>query len=199
MKNKDKAVKGLTTGIEFLFKKNKVDYIKGWGSFTSKDEISVKTTDGKTESVKAKNVIIATGSEPAKLPGNSIPVDEKYVVSSTGALSLSKIPKKMIVIGGGVIGLELGSVYKRLGSEVIVIEYLDKICPALDFEISAQFKKILEKQGIKFMMKTKVVGGKGGESGCTVDVESADGGNKQTINCDVILVSTGRRPYTDGL
>ena len=105
----------------------------------------------------------------------------------------------MVVIGGGVIGLELGCVYKRLGTEVLVIEYQDKICPALDFEISAQFKKILEKQGIKFMLKTKVVGGKGGANGCTVDIEGADGGNKQTIACDVILVSTGRRPYTDGL
>ncbi len=199
MKNKDKAVKGLTSGIEFLFKKNKVDYIKGWGRFASKNEIEVKSDDGKTESVKVKNVIIATGSEPSKLPGNSIPIDEKYVVSSTGALSLAKIPKKMIVIGGGVIGLELGSVYKRLGSEVVVIEYLDKICPTLDFEISNQFKKILEKQGIKFMLKTKVVGGKGGESGCTVEVEGSEGGNKQSINCDIILVSTGRRPYTSGL
>lgn len=178
MKNKDKAVKGLTTGIEFLFKKNKVDYIKGWGSFASKNEIEVKLADGKSETIKAKNIIIATGSEPSKLPGNSIPIDEKFVVSSTGALSLDKIPKKMIVIGGGVIGLELGSVYKRLGTEVIVVEYLDKICPSLDFEISNQFKKILEKQGIKFLLKTKVVGGKGSAEGCTVEIEGAEGGNK---------------------
>lgn len=145
MKNKDKAVKGLTSGIEFLFKKNKVDYVKGWGSFASKNEIEVKGADGKSETIKAKNIIIATGSEPSPLPGNSIPIDEKYVVSSTGALSLPKIPKKMVVIGGGVIGLELGSVYKRLGSEVVVVEFLDKICPSLDLEISNQFKKLLEK------------------------------------------------------
>jgi dihydrolipoamide dehydrogenase len=178
MKNKDKAVKGLTSGIEFLFKKNKVDYVKGWGAFASKNEIEVKLADGKSETIKAKNIIIATGSEPSKLPGNSIPIDEKFVVSSTGALSLSKIPKKMVVIGGGVIGLELGSVYKRLGSEVTVVEYLDKICPSLDFEISNSFKKILEKQGIKFLLKTKVVGGKGSAEGCKVEIESADGGNK---------------------
>ena len=137
MKNKDKAVKGLTGGIEFLFKKNKVDYIKGWGKFASKTEIEVDLLDGSSETIKAKNTIIATGSEPTKLPGNSIPVDEKYVVSSTGALSLASIPKKMVIIGGGVIGLELGCVYKRLGTEVIVVEYQDKICPSLDFEISA--------------------------------------------------------------
>jgi dihydrolipoamide dehydrogenase len=118
------------------------------------------------------------------------------VVSSTGALSLEKIPKKMIVIGGGVIGLEMGSVYSRLGTEVVVVEYMDKICPTMDTEVTASFKKILEKQGIKFMMKTKVVGGKGGASGCKVEIEAAEGGNKQTLDCDVILVSTGRRAFT---
>ena len=125
-------MKGLTSGIEFLFKKNKVDYIKGYGKFASKNEIEVDLNDGGKDTIKAKNIIIATGSEPSKLPGNVIPIDEKYCVSSTGALSLDKIPKKMIVVGGGVIGLELGSVYKRLGSEVIVVEYLDKICPTMD-------------------------------------------------------------------
>jgi dihydrolipoamide dehydrogenase len=145
MKNKDKAVKGLTSGIEFLFKKNKVDYLQGWGQFINKTGIEVKLNDGKSETITAKNIIIATGSEPSPLPGNSIPIDEKYVVSSTGALVLDKIPKKMVVIGAGVIGLEMGSVYRRLGTEVIVIEYLDKICPFLDFEISAAFKKTLEK------------------------------------------------------
>jgi dihydrolipoamide dehydrogenase len=145
LKYKEKAVKGLTSGIEFLFKKNKVDYAKGYGKFTSKNEIEVDNNDGSKDTIKAKHIIIATGSEPSPLPGNVIPIDEKYVVSSTGALSLEKIPKKMIVIGGGVIGLELGSVYKRLGTEVIIVEYMDKICPTMDSEVTATFKKILEK------------------------------------------------------
>jgi dihydrolipoamide dehydrogenase len=126
----------LTSGIEHLFKKNKVDYIKGWGKFTSKNEIDVDVTGGSTDKIKAKNIIIATGSEPSPLPGNVIPIDEKYVVSSTGALALEKVPKKMIVIGGGVIGLELGSVYRRLGTEITVVEYMDRICPAMDIEVT---------------------------------------------------------------
>lgn len=127
--------------------------------------------DGTKDIIKAKNFIIATGSEVAPLPGNVIPIDEKYVVSSTGALSLDKIPKKMVVIGGGVIGLELGSVYRRLGTEVTVVEFMDRICPAMDFEITTMFKKILEKQGFKFLLKTKVVGGSGSANGCKVEVE----------------------------
>jgi dihydrolipoamide dehydrogenase len=176
MKSKEKAVKNLTSGIEFLFKKNKVDYIKGLGKFASKNEIEIDLADGKKETIKAKNIIIATGSEPSPLPGNTIPIDEKSVVSSTGALSLEKIPKKMVVIGGGVIGLEMGSVYKRLGTEVTVVEFMDKICPAMDVELTTQFKKVLEKQGIKFLLKTKVVGGKGSPQGCKVDIEPAEGG-----------------------
>jgi dihydrolipoamide dehydrogenase len=199
MKQKDKAVKGLTGGIEFLFKKNNVDYVKGWGKFNSANEISVDLTAGGSQTIKAKNIIIATGSEPTPLPGNSIPIDEKNVVTSTGALSLEKIPKKMVVIGGGVIGLELGSVYRRLGTEVTVIQYSDRICPTMDVEITANFKKLLEKQGFKFLMKTKVTGGKGGPNGCQVNTESSDGGNKQTLDCDVVLVSVGRRAFTEGL
>lgn len=198
-KYKEKAVKGLTSGIEFLFKKYNVDYIKGYGKFNSTNEINIDLSEGKTEQIKAKNIIIATGSEPSPLPGNVIPIDEKYVVSSTGALALEKIPKKLVVVGGGVIGLELGSVYKRLGAEVTVVEFMDRICPSMDTEITTLFKKILEKQGFKFLLKTKVVGGKGGPNGCTVDVEAAEGGNKQTLNCDIILVSTGRRAFTGGL
>lgn len=176
MKQKEKAVKGLTGGIEFLFKKNKVDYVKGYGKFSSTNEIEVDLNDGGKEIIKAKNIIIATGSEPSPLPGNVIPIDEKFVVSSTGALSLEKIPKKMVVIGGGVIGLELGSVYRRLGTEVTVVEYMDRICPSMDFEITTQFKRILEKQGFKFLMKNKVVGGSGGPNGCKVEIEPAEGG-----------------------
>lgn len=145
MKSKDKAVKNLTGGIEHLFKKNKVDYLKGTGKFASATEIDVDLNDGQKDKIKAKKIIIATGSEPSPLPGNVIPIDEKYVVSSTGALILSQIPKKMVVIGGGVIGLEMGSVYKRLGTEVTVVEYMDRICPAMDIELTNQFKKLLEK------------------------------------------------------
>ena len=198
-KYKERAVKGLTSGIEFLFKKNKVDYVKGWGKFSSANDIDVDLNDGGIEQIKAKHVIIATGSEPSPLPGNVIPIDEKFVVSSTGALSLEKIPKKMVVIGGGVIGLELGSVYKRLGTEVIVVEFMDRICPFMDNEISTTFRKLLEKQGIKFMLSTKVVGGSGGASGCKVDIEPSAGGAKQTLDCEIVLVSTGRKPFTDGL
>jgi dihydrolipoamide dehydrogenase len=199
MKQKEKSVTGLTSGIEFLFKKNKVDYAKGWGKFASANEIDIDLNGGGSERIKAKNVIIATGSEPSPLPGNVIPIDEKFVVSSTGALSLTSIPKRMIVIGGGVIGLEMGSVYSRLGTQVTVVEYMDRICPSMDVEVTNTFKKMLEKQGFKFMMKTKVVGGKGAASGCKVEVEPAEGGARQTLECDVILVSTGRRAYTQGL
>lgn len=199
MKQKEKAVTGLTSGIEFLLKKNKVDYVKGWGKFASANEIEVDLNQGGKEIIKAKNIIIATGSEPSTLPGNVIPIDEKFVVSSTGALSLTSIPKKLVVIGGGVIGLEMGSVYARLGTQVTVVEYMDKICPSMDTEITTNFKKLLEKQGLKFLMKTKVVGGAGGPNGCKVEIEPAEGGSRTSLDCDVILVSTGRRAYTAGL
>lgn len=199
MKQKEKAVTGLTSGIDFLLKKNKVDYVKGWGKFASANEIEVDLNQGGKEIIKAKNIIIATGSEPSTLPGNIIPIDEKYVVSSTGALSLTSIPKKLVVIGGGVIGLEMGSVYARLGTQVTVVEYMDKICPSMDTEITTNFKKILEKQGLKFLMKTKVVGGAGGPNGCKVEIEPAEGGSRTTLDCDIILVSTGRRAFTGGL
>lgn len=136
MKYKDKAVKGLTSGIEYLFKKYKVDYVKGYGKFKSQNEIDVDVNGGGKDEIKAKNIIIATGSEPSPLPGNVIPIDEKFVVSSTGAIALEKIPKKMVVIGGGVIGLEIGSVYKRLGTEVTVVEFMDRLCPTMDSDFS---------------------------------------------------------------
>ena len=136
MKSKDKAVTGLTSGIEFLFKKNKVDYLKGWGKFNSATEIGVDLNDGKSTSVNAKHTIIATGSEPSSLPAGVCDIDEKYVVTSTGALSLEKLPKSMVVVGGGVIGLEMGSVYARLGTEVTVIQHVDVICPFLDREVA---------------------------------------------------------------
>ena len=145
MNSKNKAVSGLTSGIEFLFKKNKVDYVKGWGKFNSANEIAVDGVDGKQSTITAKNVIIATGSEPSSLPKGVLDIDERYVVTSTGALELPEIPKKMIVVGAGVIGLEMGSVYARLGTEVTVIQPNDRICPFLDKEISAAFLKVLKK------------------------------------------------------
>ena len=160
MKSKDTAVNGLTQGVEFLMKKNSVDYVKGWGKFASNDQIDVDLNEGGTDSFKAKNVIIATGSEPNELPASSgLSFDEEYVVSSTGALSLKQIPKKMAVIGGGVIGLELGSVYARLGSEVTVMQHTDRICPFLDIEVGKAFTNSLKKQGIKFNMNTSVLAG----------------------------------------
>jgi dihydrolipoamide dehydrogenase len=199
MKQKEKAVTGLTSGIEFLFKKNKVDYLKGYGKFVSANEVEIDLNQGGKDKIKAKNIIIATGSEPSPLPGNVIPIDEKYVVSSTGALALTSIPKKMVVIGGGVIGLEMGSVYSRLGTQVTVVEYMDRVCPTMDVEVTTQFRKLLEKQGFKFLMKTKVVGGKGSASGCKVEIEPAEGGARQSLDCDIILVATGRRAFTQGL
>lgn len=197
MKQKDKAVNGLTSGIEFLLKKNKVDYVKGHGKFASPTEIEVDLLSGGSEKIRAKNVIIATGSEPTPIP--SLPADERYIVSSTGALTLEKIPKKMIVVGSGVIGLELGSVYKRLGSEVVVLGNMERICPFLDAEVSTSFKKILEKQGMKFILKTKVNAARGDAKGCFVDIEHIDSGKKETIESDVVLVAAGRRAYTSGL
>jgi len=145
MNSKNKAVSGLTSGIECLFKKNKVDYVKGWGKFNSANEIAVDGVDGKQSTITAKNIIIATGSEPSSLPKGVLDIDERYVVTSTGALELPEIPKKMIVVGAGVIGLEMGSVYARLGTEVTVIQPNDRICPFLDKEISAAFLKVLKK------------------------------------------------------
>jgi len=198
MKSKDKAVTGLTSGIEFLFKKNNVDYIKGWGKFDSSTDISVDLNDGKTSNIKAKNTIIATGSEPSSFPPGMFDVDEKYVVTSTGALSLEKVPKRMIVIGGGVIGLEMGSVYNRLGTDVTVIQHTEVICPFLDREIANAFQKILKKQGLKFECNTRFLTGVNNkEKGVQCTVEGPKG--KKDLEADVVLLSIGRRPYTGGL
>lgn len=199
MKQKQDAVTSLTQGIEYLFKKNKVDYIKGWGKFEDKDTIAVDLTEGGTQKIKVKNTIIATGSEPSPLPGGALEIDEKRVVSSTGALSLKEVPKKMIVIGGGVIGLEMGSVYSRLGSEVTVVEFLDRIMPGFDTEISKTYTQLLKKRGFKFHFNTKVVGGDVKENGVTLKLEGVDGKKLDDMEADIILVSTGRRPYTSGL
>lgn len=176
MQSKEKAVTGLTSGIEFLFKKNGVDYIKGWGKFSGKDTVAIDLNDGKTDEIKCKNVIIATGSEPASLPAGMLDIDEKYVVTSTGALELGNIPKKMVVVGGGVIGLEMASVYVRLGTEVTVIQHTDRICPFLDKEISVAFQKILTKQGVKFQVNSRLIKGQNNkEKGVTVEIDGPKG------------------------
>ena len=195
LKRKDDVVEGLTKGIEGLFKKNKVTYIIGAGEITAPGKITV-TGKQKTQ-IAAKNIIIATGSEVMPLPG--ITIDEKRIVSSTGALTLTEVPKKMIVIGGGYIGLEMGSVWRRLGAEVTVVEFLDSIVPAMDAEIGRQLHKVLEKQGMKFRLGTKVVSAASTAKKVTLTVEPAKGGTKETLEADVVLVSIGRRPYTDKL
>ena len=196
MKSKDKAVTILTKGVEFLLKKNKVIYFKGTGSFKSKSEISIKDNENKESLIKADNIIIATGSVPVSLPG--VEFDEKIIVSSTGALKLEQVPKKMVVVGGGYIGLEMGSVWSRLGSEVHVVEFLDHITPGMDKEISSEFMKILKKQGIIFHMQHKVDNIKKNKSMATVSTTDRDG-NKKNFECDVVLISVGRKPNTKGL
>ncbi|KAG7095255.1 dihydrolipoamide dehydrogenase precursor [Marasmius oreades] len=203
---KDASVTGLTKGVEFLFKQNGVTYVKGTASFQSPTEISVVLNeDNSTTTLTAKNTIIATGSEVTPFPGGAVPaIDEKVVVSSTGALSLERVPEKMVVIGGGVIGLELGSVWSRLGAEVTVVEFLGSIGGAgIDEEVAKQFQRLLQKQGLKFKLNTKVVAGQRVQSangdGVVVKVEAAKGGKEEEIDADVVLVAIGRRPYTEGL
>ena len=194
MSNKDNSVATLTKGVEFLFKKNKVTYFKGVGSFSEKNEILVKNDRSETK-IKTDKTIISTGSEPLPLPG--IDFDEKKILSSTGALSISKLPKKMVVVGGGYIGLEMGSVWSRLGTEVHVIEYLDHITPGLDKEISNEFMKILKKQNIKFELNTKVEKITKNDQGVIIETSNKESKNK--IEADVVLISVGRKPYTDKL
>ena len=196
MKNKDKAVTILTKGVEFLLKKNKVTYFKGTGSFKSKNDVLIKDDKNKEIVIQAEKIIIATGSLPVSLPG--IDFDEKIIVSSTGALKLEQVPKKMVVVGGGYIGLEMGSVWSRLGSQVHVVEFLDHITPGMDKEISNEFMKILKKQGIKFHMQHKVESIKKDKSGAIVLTSDKDG-NKKDFECDVVLISVGRKPNTNGL
>ena len=196
MKSKDKAVTVLTKGVEFLLKKNKVTYFKGTGSFKSKNEILIKDNQNKETIIETDKTIIATGSLPVSLPG--IEFDEKIIVSSTGALKFEKVPKKMVVVGGGYIGLEMGSVWSRLGAEVHVVEFLDHITPGMDKEISSEFMKILKKQGIIFHMQYKVEKIKKNNSGAIISTTDKDG-NKKDFECDVVLISVGRKPNTNGL
>ena len=196
MKNKDKAVTILTKGVEFLLKKNKVTYFKGTGSFKSKNEILIKDEKNKEILIQGDKIIIATGSAPVALQETQF--DEKVIVSSTGALKLQEVPKKMVVVGGGYIGLEMGSVWSRLGAEVHVVEFLDHITPGMDKEISNEFMKILKKQGINFHLEHKVEKIKKSKVGAIISTISKEG-TKKDFECDVVLISVGRKPNTNGL
>ncbi|XP_011200299.1 dihydrolipoyl dehydrogenase, mitochondrial [Bactrocera dorsalis] len=198
MQQKVNAVKALTGGIAQLFKKNKVTQLTGLGSIVNPNQVQVTKDDGSVETVNTKNIMIATGSEVTPFPG--IEIDEEVIVSSTGALSLKQVPQKLVVIGAGVIGLELGSVWSRLGAEVIAVEFMETIGGAgIDIEVSKTFQKVLTKQGLKFLLGTKVLAAQRSGNNVTVSVENAKSGEKQDISCDALLVSVGRRPYTEGL
>ncbi|MEE2526908.1 dihydrolipoyl dehydrogenase [Hyphobacterium sp. HN65] len=196
MGGKAEAVKGLTDGVAFLLKKNKVDHIRGKGRIAGKGKVEVDGPDGK-QTLETKHIVIATGSEVTPLPG--VEIDEEHIVSSTGALELKKVPEKLVLIGAGVIGLELGSVWRRLGADVTVIEYLDRILPGMDSEIAKQAQRIFKKQGMAFELSRKVTGIEKTDAGLVVATEAADGGKEKTFEANVALVCIGRRPYTDGL
>ena len=188
-----------TKGLVFLMKKNKIDTFHGTGSIVAAGKVAVTAADGSVQEVEAKNIVIATGSDVAGIPGVDVEFDEKIIVSSTGALQFEKVPGHLVVVGGGVIGLELGSVWARLGAKVTVVEYLDKILGGMDGEVSKQFQRMLAKQGMEFKLGAKVTGvAKSGE-GATVTFEPVKGGDAVTLSADAVLVSTGRKPYTDGL
>ncbi|MFN8702281.1 MAG: dihydrolipoyl dehydrogenase [Rhodospirillales bacterium] len=197
MAHKDKTVKSNVDGVAFLFKKNKIDWIKGAGKIAAAGKVEVALNAGGTQTLAAKAIVIATGSEVVSLP--SLPIDEKKIVSSTGALTLAEVPKTMVLVGGGVIGLEMGSVWQRLGAKVTVVEFLDRIMPGMDGEISKSMQRILAKQGMAFKLSTKVTGAKVGAKSVALTVEPAAGGAAETLEADIVLVAVGRRPYTDGL
>jgi len=197
MAQKDGAVGQLTKGVEFLLKKNKVDWIKGAGELAGPGKVEVTADDGAVTTLEAKNVVIATGSEPSGLPG--VTVDQKRIVDSTGALALPEVPKHLVVIGAGVIGLELGSVWRRLGSQVTVVEFLDRIVPGVDAETARTFQRALAKQGVAFKLGCKVTGAAVSDAGVELTFEPVAGGAAETIGADYVLLCIGRRPYTDGL
>ncbi|KXS19664.1 dihydrolipoyl dehydrogenase [Gonapodya prolifera JEL478] len=199
MKAKEGSVTGLTKGIEYLFKKNKVDYLKGSGKLVDPTTVAVAGLDGSNSTVKAKNIVIATGSEPTPFPGITIDNAAGKIIDSTGALSLKEVPKKIGIIGAGVIGLELGSVWQRLGAEATTFEFMDAIGAGMDKDISVAFKKVLEKEGMKFKMGTKVKGAEVVGDKVILRHEPVKGGPEETYECDVLLVAIGRRPYTEGL
>ena len=194
---KDEGVDGNVRGVEFLLKKNGITAYDGTASIPSAGKVTVTPESGDAETVETRNIVIATGSDVARLPG--IEIDEKQVVSSTGALELDSVPKRLLVVGAGIIGLELGSVWRRLGADVMVVEFLDRITPGMDSDISKNFQRILKKQGMIFKLGVRVTGVEKRQSGLKVTVEPAAGGGGETLDADVVLVSIGRVPYTDGL
>ena len=197
MKQKADSVAQLTKGIEFLFKKNKIDWVKGFGRIAGPGKVEVTAEDSAVTTLEAKNIVIATGSEPSKLPG--VEVDQQRIVDSTGALSLPEVPKHLIVIGAGIIGLEMGSVWRRLGAKVTVVEYLDRITPGMDAEVAKTFQRSLTKQGMEFKLGAKVTGAKVSKKDVTLTFEPVAGGPAETIEGDYVLLAIGRRPYTEGL
>jgi dihydrolipoamide dehydrogenase len=196
MNFKQQGIDGNVKGVDFLMKKNKIDVLRGLGKILGAGKVEV-SADGKSQTVETKNIVIATGSDVAKLKG--IDIDERRIVSSTGALSLEKVPEKLLIVGAGVIGLELGSVWRRLGAEVMVVEFLDRILPGMDGEICKQFQRILEKQGFVFKLSSKVTSVDTSGKMLGVKIEPAAGGTAETIEADIVLVSIGRVPYTEGL
>src|SRR5579863_2946266 len=197
LKYKEKGVDGNVKGVDYLFKKNKIETFRGTGRIAAPGRVEVKADDGKAQMLETKNIVIATGSDVARLPG--IAIDEKRVVSSTGALELPKVPRKLLVVGAGIIGMELGSVWRRLGAEVTVVEFLDHILPGLDSEIARQFQRIQQRQGISFKLSSKVTGVDTSGKMLKVKVEPVEGSGAETIEADVVLVAIGRVPYTEGL
>jgi dihydrolipoamide dehydrogenase len=197
MAHKDKVVTELTRGVEFLLRKYKAEAIIGEAQIAAPGKVEIKGKDGAVRAIETRHIVIATGSEVAMIPG--VAIDEKQIVTSTGALTLKAVPRRLLVVGGGYIGLELGSVWRRLGSEVTVVEFLARITPGLDGEVAKQFQRILTKQGMKFQLSTKVVGVEKKAGALAVTVEPAAGGEKKTIETDIMLVSIGRRPFVDNL
>ncbi|WP_377294266.1 dihydrolipoyl dehydrogenase [Rhizobium sp. SG2393] len=199
MAHKDATVKSNVEGVAYLFKKNKIDGVQGWGRILSAGKVAVKNDAGEETVLETKSIVIATGSDVAGIPGVPVEIDEEVIVSSTGGIALKKVPEQMIVVGGGVIGLELGSVWSRLGAKVTVVEYLDTILGGMDGEVSKQFQRMLAKQGMDFKLGAKVTGVARTESGASVTFEPVKGGEAVTLPADVVLIATGRKPYTEGL
>ncbi|MER8551524.1 dihydrolipoyl dehydrogenase [Mesorhizobium sp. M0923] len=199
MAHKDATVTANVNGVAFLFKKNKIDSFRGTGKVVAAGKVSVTSDDGKVEEIETKNIVIATGSDVAGIPGVKVDFDEKVIISSTGALSLDKVPGHLVVVGGGVIGLELGSVWARLGAKVTVVEFLDTILGGMDGEVSKQFQRLLSKQGFEFRLGAKVTGVAKAKKGATVTFEPVKGGAAETIEADAVLIATGRRAYSDAL
>lgn len=197
MKHKDDTVTANVKGIEFLLKKNKIDAFHGLGKIVSTGKVTVHSENGEQTTLETKAIVIATGSDSTPLPG--VEIDEKHIVTSTGALELETVPEKLVVVGAGVIGLELGSVWRRLGSEVTVVEFLDRILPGMDNEIATNFQRTLKKQGLVFKLASKVTGVEKSKKGLKIAIEAASGGDAQTLDADIVLVAIGRRPYTQGL